>query len=195
MSTYDFTPPHPELMQQWRAAASNVPATYSETGVRFDYIDYIATRAARWGYEQCLGQYELGAMGIVLPTGEMLGGDDAWRATAQDRPLAPQWPEAWPKYGSLVKRQGTCRRACSEPRAMEVNEEKEMKLEKFFLDLFIGALYGAVFIFFLLLIAAVFDAEQRPENQFKVVAEYKGCEVVQFLDPSQRYQYLLHCPK
>ena len=78
---------------------------------------------------------------------------------------------------------------------MEVNEEEEMKAAELLQNLFIGALYGAGFIFILFLIAAVFNAEQLPENQFKVVAEYKGCEVVQFLDPSQRYQYFLHCPK
>ncbi len=78
---------------------------------------------------------------------------------------------------------------------MEINEEEEMKPAELLQNLFIGGLYGAVFIFFLFLIVAVFDTEKRPENQFKTVAEYKGCEVVQFLDPSQRYQYFLHCPK
>jgi hypothetical protein len=48
---HPITPP-PELVQQWRAAASNVPATYFCEGVRFDYIDYIATRAAQWGADQ-----------------------------------------------------------------------------------------------------------------------------------------------
>ena len=79
---------------------------------------------------------------------------------------------------------------------MEINaEEGKVKPLEVFQNLFVGALYGAAFIFILFLIAAVFDAEKRPENQFKVVAEYKDCEVVQFLDPSSRYQYFLHCPK
>jgi len=42
--------PSPELVKQWRAAASNVPATLStDSGGRRDYIDFIATRAAQWG--------------------------------------------------------------------------------------------------------------------------------------------------
>ena len=46
---HPVTPP-PELVQQWRAAASNVPATLSTDPCgRRDYIDYIATRAAQWG--------------------------------------------------------------------------------------------------------------------------------------------------
>ena len=45
--------PPPELVQQWRAAASNVPATLStDPGGRRDYIDFIATRAAQWGADQ-----------------------------------------------------------------------------------------------------------------------------------------------
>jgi hypothetical protein len=47
-----ITPP-PELVQGWRAAASNVPATLgTETEPRRDYIDYIATAAAQWGADQ-----------------------------------------------------------------------------------------------------------------------------------------------
>ena len=46
---HPITPP-PELVEQWRAAASNVPATLStDPGGRRDYIDFIATQAARWG--------------------------------------------------------------------------------------------------------------------------------------------------
>ena len=51
-----ITPP-PELVRQWRAAASNVPASLStEPGGRRDYIDYIATQAARWGADQELNE-------------------------------------------------------------------------------------------------------------------------------------------
>ena len=47
-----ITPP-PELVQQWRAAASNVPATLStDPGGRRDYIDFIAACAAQWGADQ-----------------------------------------------------------------------------------------------------------------------------------------------
>ncbi len=52
MTEHPITPP-PELVQQWRAAASNVPATLStDSGGRHDYIDFIATRAAQWGADQ-----------------------------------------------------------------------------------------------------------------------------------------------
>jgi len=40
-------------MQQWRAAASNVPATLATpTDPRCDYIDFIAAKAAQWGADQ-----------------------------------------------------------------------------------------------------------------------------------------------
>jgi hypothetical protein len=45
--------PPPELVEQWRAAASNVPATLStDPGGRRDYIDFFVTRAAQWGADQ-----------------------------------------------------------------------------------------------------------------------------------------------
>ena len=45
--------PPPELVEQWRYAASNVPASLAtDPGGRRDYIDYIATQAARWGADQ-----------------------------------------------------------------------------------------------------------------------------------------------
>jgi hypothetical protein len=49
---HPITPP-PGLVQQWRAAASNVPASLStDPGGRRDYIDFIATKAAQWGADQ-----------------------------------------------------------------------------------------------------------------------------------------------
>jgi hypothetical protein len=52
MTSLPLTLP-PELVQQWRAAASNVPASLStDPGGRRDYIDFIATKAARWGADQ-----------------------------------------------------------------------------------------------------------------------------------------------
>jgi hypothetical protein len=49
---HPITPP-PELVEQWRAAASNVPASLStDPGGRRDYIDFIANRAAQWGSDQ-----------------------------------------------------------------------------------------------------------------------------------------------
>ena len=52
MTEKRITPP-PELVEQWRAASSNVPASLStDPGGRRDYIDYIATQAAQWGADQ-----------------------------------------------------------------------------------------------------------------------------------------------
>ena len=49
---HPITPP-PELVEQWRYAASNVPASLAtDPGGRRDYIDYIATQAAQWGADQ-----------------------------------------------------------------------------------------------------------------------------------------------
>jgi hypothetical protein len=51
-SQHPITPPT-ELVQLWRAAASNVPATLATpTDSRRDYIDFIATQAARWAADQ-----------------------------------------------------------------------------------------------------------------------------------------------
>lgn len=71
MTTYDFTPPPPGLVQQWEAAWH---LSGNTNGNRF--LHYIAAQAAQWGYEQCLKQYELAAMDIVLPSAEMLGADN-----------------------------------------------------------------------------------------------------------------------
>jgi hypothetical protein len=55
---HPITPP-PELVEQWRAAAGNVPASLStDPGGRRDYIDYIATQAANWGYQQAVQELE-----------------------------------------------------------------------------------------------------------------------------------------
>ena len=52
MTNHPITPP-PDLVEQWRAASSNVPASLStDPGGRRDYIDFIATQAAQWGADQ-----------------------------------------------------------------------------------------------------------------------------------------------
>jgi len=33
------------------------------------------------------------------------------------------------------------------------------------------------------------------EPEYKIVDQYKQCDVVRYTDPSQRYRYFLHCPK
>jgi hypothetical protein len=66
MSTQHPITPPPELVDQWRAAASNVPATLgTDPGGRRDYIDFFATRAAQWGADQ-----ELEACCLLLDDGE-----------------------------------------------------------------------------------------------------------------------------
>ena len=44
-----------------------------------------------------------------------------------------------------------------------------------------------------LVIAMIFSEPETTGEKFKVVDKYKGCDVVQYTDPSQRYQYFLHC--
>ena len=47
-----ITPPT-HLVERWRAAASNIPASScSDPGGRRDYINYIANQAARWSWDQ-----------------------------------------------------------------------------------------------------------------------------------------------
>jgi hypothetical protein len=53
-----------------------------------------------------------------------------------------------------------------------------------------GLIFGA---FIVLLIAMIFDRSETTKEKFKVVDSYKGCDIVQYTDPSQRYQYFLHC--
>ncbi len=78
---------------------------------------------------------------------------------------------------------------------MEVNEEKEMSDDYFLKQLANGVAFGilvfGVFLMFIILI----EKDNPPESQFKTVAKYKDCDVVRFIDPSNHYQYFLHCPK
>jgi len=56
--------------------------------------------------------------------------------------------------------------------------------------------WGIAFTGLLLLLFYMVFGESEPETtreKFKVVDSYEGCDVVQYTDPSQRYQYLLHC--
>jgi hypothetical protein len=53
-----------------------------------------------------------------------------------------------------------------------------------------GLTFGA---FIVLLIAMIFDKSETTREKFKVVDSYKGCDVVQYTDSSQHYQYFLHC--
>jgi hypothetical protein len=53
-----------------------------------------------------------------------------------------------------------------------------------------GLIFGT---FIVLLIAMIFDTPETTREKFKVVDSYKGCDIVQYSDPSQRYQYFLYC--
>jgi len=56
--------------------------------------------------------------------------------------------------------------------------------------------WGIVFTGLLMLLIAMFFGEpETTEEKFKVVDNYKGCDVIEY-SPSNaaRYQYLLHCP-
>jgi hypothetical protein len=54
----------------------------------------------------------------------------------------------------------------------------------------LGLVFGA---FIVLLIAMIFSKPETTREKFKVVDSYKGCDVVQYTDSSQRYQYFLYC--
>jgi hypothetical protein len=92
MSTQHPITPPPELVEQWRAAASNVPATLStDPGGRRDYIDFFATRAAQWGADQ-----ELEACCLLLDDGEhaaSYGCHDGSSIRAARRPKPPSLKE------------------------------------------------------------------------------------------------------
>ncbi len=60
--------------------------------------------------------------------------------------------------------------------------------------IFQAVAWGLIFgTFIVLFIAMIFDEPETTMEKFKVVDNYKGCDVVQYTDSSQRYQYFLHC--
>tara|TARA_R110002126_G_scaffold268782_1_gene412341 strand:- start:123 stop:473 length:351 start_codon:yes stop_codon:yes gene_type:complete len=78
---HPITPP-PDLVEQWRAASSNVPASLStDPGSRRDYIDFIATQAAQWGADQ-----ELEACCEWLDEKTIINGSTALRAARRPKP-------------------------------------------------------------------------------------------------------------
>ncbi len=59
-----------------------------------------------------------------------------------------------------------------------------------------GAAFGLLVMgLFVLLIWSLnrLTPEVTPEERFKVVDQYQGCDVVRYTDSSTRYNYLLHC--
>ena len=104
---HPITPPD-ELLEKWRAAASNVPASLStDPGGRRDYIDHIATQAARWGADQeleaCCEQMHSIPSPLGVPFGKMAS--NALRAARRPKAPSPKAPslkeqakEAWLRF-------------------------------------------------------------------------------------------------
>jgi len=55
-ANYDFTPPPPELIEDW-IAMTKPPWRHVDAGA-------LSKLAAEWGYQQCFIQYELAAMDL-----------------------------------------------------------------------------------------------------------------------------------
>lgn len=60
MNNYAFTPPSPDLVEDWIELSKPVPRHPLDPGV-------FAALAAEWGYQQCLKQHEHDAMALVWP--------------------------------------------------------------------------------------------------------------------------------
>jgi hypothetical protein len=57
---------------------------------------------------------------------------------------------------------------------------------------------GATFVLtvvavFSLVLVLLSNVKQEPTEKFKVVDRYSTCDVVRYTDPSNRYNYFLHC--
>jgi len=61
-----------------------------------------------------------------------------------------------------------------------------------------GAVGGGIVALFILIMVAigVTGKEEPPKTNFKVIDQYKGCDVVQWhYSMLSEYKYFLHCPK
>lgn len=73
--------------------------------------------------------------------------------------------------------------------------------DKEFLKEFIRGVFVTIGVFaFGLLFIAFISTPNSTKNgvkplNFGVVDQYKNCDVVRYVDPSNRYHYFLHCPK
>ena len=68
--------------------------------------------------------------------------------------------------------------------------------KEFLIEVVQGAAFGLLVMgLFVLLIWSLnrLTPEVSPEERFKVVDQYQGCDVVRYTDSSNRYNYLLHC--
>ena len=57
-----------------------------------------------------------------------------------------------------------------------------------------GLAFALVVIGTLMLFVAITGTpEEGPQQKFKVVDTYKGCDIVRYTDPSNRWNYFLDC--
>ena len=66
---YNFFSPSPESVNALLIVAFKdlSPEDYANEAKLAEALRIFAENSARWGYEQCLGQFEMGAMQIVPP--------------------------------------------------------------------------------------------------------------------------------
>ena len=74
MSLYNFSPPSLGLLDQWLEEWDLHPDAHCDS--YGDSYGWVAAKAAEWGYQQCLGQFELAAMQIVPPRDDFEPDDD-----------------------------------------------------------------------------------------------------------------------
>jgi hypothetical protein len=73
--------------------------------------------------------------------------------------------------------------------------------DKEFLKEFIcGASFTIVLVGITVLFIVLMGTPESPQNgvespRFRVVDQYKNCDVVRYIDPSNRYKYFLDCSK
>jgi hypothetical protein len=59
-----------------------------------------------------------------------------------------------------------------------------------------GLLFGIAVVGGIIMFVAIFGTfrgSDTPEKKFQVVDRYKNCDVVRYTDPTQRWEYFLHC--
>jgi hypothetical protein len=72
--------------------------------------------------------------------------------------------------------------------------------KKFLKEFICGASFAiclaGIFVLFIALMGTLGSSQDGVESpKFKVMNQYKNCDVVRYIDPSNRYNYLLDCTK
>ena len=60
---------------------------------------------------------------------------------------------------------------------------------------FVIVLLGIFVLFIVLISTPESPQDEMGSSKFKVVDQYKNCDVVRYIDPSNRYRYFLDCSK